>query len=67
MARQLGGDAAAAGAEKLCHQSPRRREITGRELASADDPRIGCLRPSAIHSIPTLSQFRKQRKYKMSL
>src|SRR5437899_12994857 len=64
MLRQLPGDTEATGLGKFSHQSPRYREITSRELASADHPRFGRLRPSAIHSTPTLTQLRKQRKRK---
>src|SRR5262245_55504042 len=67
MLRQLGGDAAAAFCGKLFDQSPRRRDVTSGELASADHPRFWCLRPSAIHSCPTLNRVRKWRKWKMSL
>src|SRR5437016_11673866 len=64
MLRQLPGDTEATGLGKFSHQSPRYRDITSRELASADHPRFGRLRPSAIHSTPTLTQLRKQRKRK---
>src|SRR6266496_4398469 len=64
MLRQLPGDTEATGLGKFSNQSPRYRDITSRELASADHPRFGPLRPSAIHSTPTLTQLRKQRKRK---
>src|SRR5205809_3277042 len=64
MLRQLPGDTEATGLGKFSNQSPRYRDITSRELASADHPRFGRLRPSAIHSTPTLTQLRKQRKRK---
>src|SRR5216683_3272128 len=64
MLRQLGGDTETTCLGKLSNQSPRYRDITSRELASADHPRFGRLRPSAIHSTPTLTQLRKQRKRK---
>ena len=52
MLRQLRGDAYAPFPEILSHQSPRGRQITRREVASADDPRRLTLRPSALHSSP---------------
>src|SRR5258708_6780317 len=64
MLRQLAGDTETTGLGKFSNQSPRYRDITSRKLASADHPRFGRLRPSALHSTPTLTQLEKQRKQK---
>lgn len=67
MLRQLRGDAPAPFSEILSHQSPGRSQITRRKVASADDPRRLNLRPSALHSSPTLIELQTRRKRKVSL